>query len=170
MEEEASLDFRLRQIDEARNYLSDEINCNNLMIEEYKKTCKYINCVEHLLILVSAMTGCVSISAFVSLVCVGIISSEVGIEICAITAGIKKYKPIINKKKQKHNQIVYQEKLKLNTIRSCNVLRKYNDMKEKIKKSLNFCGIYYKNMADISKQTCEIIDIETIVNNDGIFN
>ena len=43
-------------------------------------------------------------------------------------------------------------------------------MKEKIKKSLNFCGIYYKNMADISKQTCEIIDIETIVNNDGIFN
>ena len=62
MEEEASLDFRLRQIDEARNYLSDEINCNNLMIEEYKKTCKYINCVEHLLILVSAMTGCVSIS------------------------------------------------------------------------------------------------------------
>ena len=25
MEEEASLDFRLRQIDEARNYLSDEI-------------------------------------------------------------------------------------------------------------------------------------------------
>ena len=59
------------------------------MSEEYKKTCKYLNYVEHLLILVSAVTGCVSISAFASLV-------------CAITAGIKKYNSIIKKKRNKH--------------------------------------------------------------------
>ena len=61
------------------------------MSEKYKKTCKYLNYVEHLLILVSKVTGFVSISAFGSLVCVivGITSSAVGLKICAITAGIK---------------------------------------------------------------------------------
>ena len=39
------------------------------MSEKYKKTCKYLNYVENLLILVSTFTGCVSISAFASLVC-----------------------------------------------------------------------------------------------------
>ena len=62
------------------------------MSKEYKKTFKYLNYVGNLLILVSVVTGCVSISAFASLVCVpvGIASSVVGIKICAITAGIKK--------------------------------------------------------------------------------
>ena len=74
--------------------------------------------VEHFLILASAGIGCVSISAFASLVCVvvGITSSAVGINICAITAGIKKYKSIIKKKKKKHDKIVLLGKDKLNTI------------------------------------------------------
>ena len=62
-----------------------------------------------MLILVSAGTGCVSISAFALLVCVpvGIMYSAVGIKIYAITAGIKKYKLIIKKKKKKkHDKIV----------------------------------------------------------------
>ena len=44
-----------------------------------------------------AVTGCVLIFAFASLVVIptGITSSAVGIKICAITAGIKKYKSII---------------------------------------------------------------------------
>ena len=45
----------------------------------------YLNDVELLLILVSTVTGCVSISAFASSVCV-----PVAIKSCAITAGIKK--------------------------------------------------------------------------------
>ena len=51
-----------------------------------------LNCAELLLILVSAITGCVSIYAFTSLVCVrvGITSSSVGKKVCAITAGIEK--------------------------------------------------------------------------------
>ena len=40
------------------------------MSEKHKKICKYLNYVEHLLILASTITGCVSISAFTSLVCV----------------------------------------------------------------------------------------------------
>ena len=72
------------------------------MSEKYKKTCKYINYVGHLLILASANTGCFSISAFVSLFCVpgGITSSPVEIKIFAIFAGIKKSKSIIKKMKK----------------------------------------------------------------------
>ena len=36
------------------------------MNERFKKTCKYLNYVEHLLILASTVTSCVSISAFSS--------------------------------------------------------------------------------------------------------
>ena len=88
MVEEASLEFRLRKIDETRNYRLDEIKHNDLMNENYKKTCKYLNYLEQLLILVSTVTGCVSVSAFASLVAipVGIMSSAVVIKFFAITA------------------------------------------------------------------------------------
>ena len=77
-----------------------------------------LNHVEYLLILALAVTGCVSISAFASLVAipVGIISSAVGKKICAIIARIKKYKPIIKKKTKKHDNIVLLGKDKLNAI------------------------------------------------------
>ena len=61
----------------------EEIKHNDLMSEKYKKRCKYLNCLEHLLILVSTVTGYVSISAFTALVCIpiGITSSALGIKI-----------------------------------------------------------------------------------------
>ena len=101
---------------ETRNYLLEEIKHIDLMSEKYKNTCKYY--VEYLLISVSTVTDCVSISALASLVCVavGITSSAVGIKIYAITAGIKKYKSVIEKKKKKHDKIVLLGKAKLNTI------------------------------------------------------
>ena len=90
MAEKAILKFRLRKTDETRYYLLDEIKQNDLISVKYKKTCKYSNYVEHLLILVSTVTGCVSVSTFASLVfvLVGITSSAVGIKMCAITAGV----------------------------------------------------------------------------------
>ena len=117
MAEEGSLEFRFKKNDETRNYLLDELKHNNLMSEQYKKTSYYLNCVENLLILASTVTGCISISAFASLVCVpvSITSSASGIYICAITAGIKKYKSII-KKKKKHGKTVLLGKDKLKTI------------------------------------------------------
>ena len=53
-----------------------------------------LNYVEHLLNLISTVTSSVSIYEFASLVCVpiDIASSSVRIKICAVTAGIKKYK------------------------------------------------------------------------------
>ena len=71
------------------------------MSEKYKKTCKYLNYVEVLLILAaSPINGCFSISAFVS---VDNTSSAEGINICAITAGVKKYRSI--SKKRRRNMI-----------------------------------------------------------------
>ena len=52
------------------------------MNKKYKTPCKYLNYVDNLLILVSTVTGCISISIFASLVCVtvGITSSAVGLK------------------------------------------------------------------------------------------
>ena len=80
--EQSSLDFRLKKIDEMRNY---EIKHNDLISEKYKKIFKYLSYVENLLILASTITSYVSVSAFNSLVDinVSITSSSVGINICA---------------------------------------------------------------------------------------
>ena len=66
-----------------KNYFLEEIKHNDLLSEKHRKRCKYLNYVEVLLILASTVPGCVSISAFASLVCfpVGIMSSAVGIKI-----------------------------------------------------------------------------------------
>ena len=86
------------------------------MSKKYKETCKYWNYEENLLILASAITACVSISAFASLVAIpaDITCSAVEIKICAITAAIKKDQSII-KEKKKHDKIVLLGKDKLNT-------------------------------------------------------
>ena len=91
MVEDARIEFTLRKIDEARNYLLDKIKHNDLTSKKYKKTCKYLNYVENLLILASTVTGYVLISAFASLFCVsvGITSSALGINICAMTQELK---------------------------------------------------------------------------------
>ena len=154
MLEEASLEFRLTKIYETRKYLLGKIKHNDVMSEEYKKTCKYLNYVEYLLILASVITVFVSISAFSSLVSVPVsmTSSVVGIKVCAIIARIKKYKSIVKKMKKKYDKIVQLGKDKLNTIEvliskaainSCishdkffsvnNILREYNEMKKEIK-------------------------------------
>ena len=46
----------------------------------------------------------------------GITSSAIGLKICAITAGIKKYKSIIKKRKNNHEKIILLAKSKLNRI------------------------------------------------------
>ena len=46
----SSLEFRLKKIDETRTYLLQEIKHNDLINEKHKKTCKYLNYIELLLI------------------------------------------------------------------------------------------------------------------------
>ena len=97
----------LKYIDERRNYLTEEINQND--ISKKHKVCTAFNYIMQLVILVSAITGCVSISGVASLfgIPVVIASFAVGLNICVITAGIKKCKSIIKKhKKRKHDSIV----------------------------------------------------------------
>ena len=61
------------------------------MSKNHKNVYRVLNYIENLLILVSTVTGCISISDFASLVgiSIGITSSAIGLKICVITAGIK---------------------------------------------------------------------------------
>ena len=64
------------------------------------------------------ITGLFPISGFSSLISIpiGITRSAIGLEICALTARIKKYNSIIDKKKKKHYKRVSLAKSKLNRI------------------------------------------------------
>ena len=124
------------------------------MGKKHKKVCKTLNYIEHFLLLSFTIIGCISVSAFGSLlgIPIGITSSVIRLKICAIAAGIKNYKSKIKKKKKKHDKTVLLTKSKLNCLEVLiskalidsnishdefvlinNVLKEYDDMKEKIK-------------------------------------
>ena len=67
-EENRNQEFSLKKTDEKRNYLIEEINQNELMSKKLKKVFRVLNYIQHLLIVISTITGCVSISAFAFLV------------------------------------------------------------------------------------------------------
>ena len=60
----------MESIDETRNYLLGKIKHNDLMSEKHKKVCRALNFFEHFFVFISAISGCVSISAFALLVVV----------------------------------------------------------------------------------------------------
>ena len=126
----------------------------NRWVKSRKSFGTTLNYIDHFLILASKITGCVSISAFASLVDIPIeiTSSAIGSKICATTAGIKNYNSIIKKKKKKHDKIVLLAKSKFNRIEvliskalidsvishdefvlTNNVLKECSEMKEEIK-------------------------------------
>ena len=128
------------------------------MSKNHKKDFRILNYIDHSLIAISTITGCVSISAFTSLVGIrtGITSSVIGLKVCVIIAGTKKYKSINRKKKKKHDKIVLLAKSKLNNIEVLisktlidsnishdafalinNILKEFYDLKEEIKSSNN---------------------------------
>ena len=147
-------EFELKNIDETRNYFIEEIEPNQLMSKKHKKVCVTLDYIEHFSILASTVTGCISISAFASLVgiFIGITSSVIALKIYTITATIRKYKSIINKNSKKHTKIVLVAKTKLNITEALNsqaitdsnicrdefvlinnVLKEYDQMIEEIK-------------------------------------
>ena len=155
-EENINQEFRLEKIDEISNYLIEEINQNKLMSKKHQKICKVLNYIDHSLIVISTITGYVSVSVFRSLVGIpkGIASSIIGLKTCVMTAGSKNHKSIIKKKKKKHDKIVLLAKSKLNStevlisnvlidsnishdefVLTNNVLKQFYDMKEEIKNS-----------------------------------
>ena len=76
---------------------------SELMKENHKKVNRTLNCFEYFLIFISAVSRCLSIHAFAFLVGIptGITGSAVGLKICAIIAGIKKYNSIIKENRKK---------------------------------------------------------------------
>ena len=91
-----------------KDYFLEKIEQNELMSKKYKKVCTTLSHIEHFVILASIITGCISISAFASLLGlpIGITSSAIELKTCAIPAGIKRYKSTIKKNKKKHDKIV----------------------------------------------------------------
>ena len=96
-----SQEFRLKNINETRHYFLEEIEQNELMSRKHKKVDATLNYIEHFLILASSI-----IFASLPGIPIGVTSSAIGLKICAISSGIKKYKSIIKKKKKKHDKIV----------------------------------------------------------------
>ena len=113
---------------------------------------KELNYIEHLVILVSVVIGCIPVSAFASLagIAIGIGRCAAGLKICQINALIKKCNSVIKKKIKKRNKIVLLEKTRLNTIKVwifkalistinhyefvlVKGYKEYNDLKEAIK-------------------------------------
>ena len=74
--------------------------------------------IEHLLVLLSSVTGCASVSSFPSLVGnpTGVECSTVALRTCLITAEIKKFKSIIKKKRRNQNKKVLLATAKLKTM------------------------------------------------------
>ena len=87
-EENISQEFRLKNINETKNYLIEEINQNELMSKENKTFYRVFNYIEHLLILISTLLD----AFFPSLIgiSIGITSSAIRLNIFVTTAGITK--------------------------------------------------------------------------------
>ena len=65
-EENVSQEFRLKNIDETRNYFLQEVKHNRLISRKHKHVCTSLNYIEHFLVLGYTITRCISISDFAS--------------------------------------------------------------------------------------------------------
>ena len=83
--------FRLKNTEGTINYFVEETEQNESCSKKHKKFCTTLIYIEHFLISVSAVTGCISVSAFASSpgISMGITRSAIRLKICEITAGIK---------------------------------------------------------------------------------
>ena len=117
-EENISQEVRLKKRDETGNYFIEKLNQNNLSSKKQAKVFTAWNYIDHLLILVSLITGYISISSFAILVdiAVGIASTSVGLKLFVIAAEIRKYKSINKEEGKKHDKVLLLVKTKLNSI------------------------------------------------------
>lgn len=88
------------------------------MSKKHKQDFITLNYIEHLLVLLSSVTGCASVSSFPSLVGnpTGVEYSIVALKTCLITAEIKNFKSIIKKKRRNQNKKVFLATAKLKTM------------------------------------------------------
>ena len=148
VEENISQELWLKNI----NFL-EEIQQNEMISRKHNKFCITLKHIEHFLILASAITGCISISAFHPFLVISIAFTgyPTALKICAIASRIKQYKSIVKKKKNTRNKKVLLAKFKLNRIEFLisktligsnisheefvwidNMLKEYDNIKEQI--------------------------------------
>ena len=86
-EENIGQEFRLKEIDNKKDYFIEEVEQNEWVSKRHKKVCRTLNYTEHLLILASTVTAYSSVSVFASLVGIpaSVESSAAVIKICVIT-------------------------------------------------------------------------------------
>ena len=58
IEKNISQEFRLKTIDETKNYFLQEIQSSELMSKKQKKICTTLNYIKHFLMLASKVTRC----------------------------------------------------------------------------------------------------------------
>ena len=152
--ENVSFDFRLKKLNETTNFSSGDIKHNYLTNGKHKKVCRSLDYLEHFLIFIRAVSGCVSISTFVSLVgvAVGITCFVIGLKTCPLTAGIKKCQ--VSYQEKIENSLVSQTKLNTTEVLISrtlidsyinrdeyvsvnNAIRGYNEIKVEIEKPKN---------------------------------
>ena len=153
VEENISQKFRLKSINETKNYFFEEIEQNELIKRKHKNVCTSLNYIEHTsLFQVLKLLDVFQLLLLLLGIPTGITSSAIGLIICAISAIIRNCKSIIKKTKKKHDKILLLPKSKLNNIEvliskaltdsninhdefvlTNNVLKEYNVIKEKIK-------------------------------------
>ena len=105
------------------------------MSKEHQKLSRSLNYIQPQLILVSTITGYLSISSFASLrgVRIGITSSAIGLRICAITPGIKSISPLRNLIKLNSIEVLIFKALNNSYISHDEFVLKDDDTKEEIK-------------------------------------
>ena len=86
---DVSQEFRRKKLKQINNYFIKEIGQNELLTQKHKKVCLTLNYIEQLLTLVLAVSICISISVFSSL-----------IDVCVIIAWIKNYNSISKERKR----------------------------------------------------------------------
>ena len=98
-----SQEFRLKYIDEKRNYFFRRNKAKWINEQKAQKRLYKSKLYWTLSCLASTISGCISISAFACLfgVLMWITSSEIGLKRRSIAAGIKMYKSMIKKKRKR---------------------------------------------------------------------
>ena len=82
-EENINQEFRLKNIDEKKNYFLEEIKQNELLSKKHKNICTNSKYIENWM--------CFNFGfAFLLGIPIEITSSSIGLKICAIAAGVKK--------------------------------------------------------------------------------
>ena len=112
--------FRLKKINEVKDYFVAEIKERQLMSKRLSKYIASFEYCDKLLIILSVTTGSISVASFATVTGapVGIVSESFSLAFSIFTGIVKKLLKTTRNKKKKHNKIFMLARSKLNSIES----------------------------------------------------